>query len=166
MGSPQGMATKGWSDPSGNWTLKNKAKGANEEGKNIRHVIHPTEGWRNIEQRKHMTSVHSAKETDKWPLTEDETPAKTANPSLRSRMNTLSTQRVTTSRRAKEWRTIGILRSKPRRKIQSRVHHKCGTLPKCRTANWKWGPVRNFGMIESIYPTQPRITMETPSRKL
>ena len=52
------------------------------------------------------------KKTDKWQWTEDETPAKTANPSLRSRMNIISTQRVATSRRAKEWRTIGILRSK------------------------------------------------------
>ena len=65
-----------------------------------------------IYKRKNMTSVHSAKETDKWQWTEDETPAKTANPSLRSRMNIFSTQRVATSRRAKEWRTIGILRSK------------------------------------------------------
>ena len=38
-----------------------------------------------------MTSVHSAKETDKWQWTEDETPAKTANPSLQSRMNIIST---------------------------------------------------------------------------
>ena len=113
-----------------------------------------------------MTSAHSAKETEKWQLTKDETPAKTANPSLRSRMNSLSTPRVTTSQRAKEWRTIGSLRSKPRRKTQSRVHHKCETLPKFRIANWKWGSVRKYGMIESVYPTQPRITMETPSRKL
>ena len=112
MGSPQGTATKGWTDHSGNWTRKEKAKRANKEGKNIQHVMHPTEGWRNIEQS------FSAKETEKRQLTEDETPAKTANPSLRSRMNTLSTQRVTTLQRAKEWKTIGSLRSKPRRKTQ------------------------------------------------
>ena len=84
-----------------------------------------------------MTSAHSAKETEKWQLTEDETPAKTANPSLRSRMNTLSTQRVTTSPRAKEWRTIGSLRSKPRRKTQNRVRHKCETLPKVQNSQLK-----------------------------
>ena len=31
---------------------KDKAKGTNEEGKNIRHVINPTEGGRNEEQSK------------------------------------------------------------------------------------------------------------------
>ena len=31
---------------------KDKAKGMNEEGKNIRHVINPTEGRRNLEQSK------------------------------------------------------------------------------------------------------------------
>ena len=31
---------------------KDKAKGTNEEGKNIRHVINPTEGGRNLEQSK------------------------------------------------------------------------------------------------------------------
>ena len=137
MGSPQGTATKGWTEPAGNWTLKKKAKGANEEGKNIRHVKHPTEGWRNIEQRKNMTRVHSAKETDKRQLTEDETPAKTANPPLRSRINTHSTQRVTTTQRAKERRTNGILRSKPRRKTQSRIHHKCETPPKVQNSQLK-----------------------------
>ena len=34
------------------------------------------------------------------------------------------------------------------------------------TEKWQWGSVRNFGMNESVYPTQPRTTMETPSRKL
>ena len=36
LGSPQGTATKGWTDHPGNWTHKKKAKEANEEGKNIR----------------------------------------------------------------------------------------------------------------------------------
>ena len=31
---------------------KDKAKGTNEEGKNIRHVINPTEGRHNLEQSK------------------------------------------------------------------------------------------------------------------
>ena len=31
---------------------KDNAKGTNEEGKNIRHVINPTEGRRNLEQSK------------------------------------------------------------------------------------------------------------------
>ena len=137
LGSPQGTATTGWTDHSGNWTLKEKAKGANEEGK--KHSTCDAPNWRMTKHRaeENMTSAHSAKETDKWPLTEDETPANTANPSLRSRMNTLSTQRVTTSRRANEWRTIGSLRSKPRRKTQSRVHYKSETLPKVQNSHLK-----------------------------
>ena len=45
--------------------IKEKSKAANEEGKNIRSLMHPTEGRRNIEQRK-TGPVHTLlKKTEK-----------------------------------------------------------------------------------------------------
>ena len=137
----------------GNQRLNRPLRKRNPQGESQRsewgreeHSTHDAPNRRMTKHRakENMTSVHSAKETVKWQLTEDETPAKTANPSLRSRMNTLSTHRVATSQRAKEWRTIGSLRSKPRRKSQSRVHHKSETLPKVQNSQLKMRVSPNF----------------------
>ena len=128
--------------------------------------MHPTEGWRHIEQRKTWPVSTLLKK-----LSNDNLPKM----KLQQKLPILRYDREWTHSRHKGWPYREGPRNEeplevfvPNQDVGPKAESTIKVKPyrKFRTANWKWGSVRNFGMIESLYPTQPRITMETPSRKL
>ena len=77
-----------------------------------------------------MTSAHSAKETEKWQFTEDETSAKNCQSFATIENEHTLDPKSDHIAKGQGMKDHGSLRSKPRRKTQSRVHHNCETLPK------------------------------------